>query len=106
RADGVRAEILAAQTRDKNRRRLGGILILKYELMYEVSDPPAYEPDPADSIAARAERLGVPPAELAYDILAAGDGAAMLYLTFANYARRNLDAVRGMLAHPYSIPGL
>jgi N-acyl-D-aspartate/D-glutamate deacylase len=106
RADAVRADILAAQTRDKNRQRLGGILIHKYELMYEVSDPPVYEPDPADSIAARAERLGVPPAELAYDILAAGDGAAMLYLTFANYARGNLDAVREMLAHPYSIPGL
>ena len=106
RADEVRAEILAAQTRDKNRQRLGGILIHKYELMYEVSDPPEYEPDPADSIAARAQRLGVPPAELAYDLLAAGDGAAMLYLTFANYARGNLDAVREMLAHPYSIPGL
>ena len=48
----------------------------------------------------------MPPAELAYDILAAGDGAAMLYLTFANYARGNLDAVREMLEHPYSIPGL
>jgi N-acyl-D-aspartate/D-glutamate deacylase len=106
RADEVRAEILAAQTRDKNRQRLGGILIHKYELMYGVSDPPVYEPDPADSIAARAQRQGVPPAELAYDILAAGDGAAMLYLTFANYARGNLDAVREMLAHPYSIPGL
>jgi len=106
RTDGVRAEILAAQTPDKNRQRLGGILIHKYELMYEVCDPPAYEPDPAESIAARARRLGVPPAELAYDILAAGDGAAMLYLTFANYAGGNLDAVREMLAHPYTIPGL
>ncbi len=106
RSAGLRTEILAAQIRTKNRERLGGILIHKYELMYEVTDPPQYEPDSSQTIAARAERLGVPPEELAYDIVAAGDGDAMLYLTFANYARGNLDAVREMLEHPYTIPGL
>jgi N-acyl-D-aspartate/D-glutamate deacylase len=102
----MRAEILAAQTRTKNRQRLGGVLIHKYELMYEMCDPPVYEPDPADSIAARASRLGLAPEELAYDIMAVGEGDAMLYLTFANYARGNLDAVREMLEHPHTIPGL
>jgi N-acyl-D-aspartate/D-glutamate deacylase len=106
RSPGLRGEILAAQSRTKNRQRLGGILIHKYELMYEVTDPPQYEPDPAQTIAARAGRLGIPPEELAYDIIAAGDGDAMLYLTFANYARGNLDAVKEMLEHPYTIPGL
>ncbi len=106
RSQGLRAEILAAQSRTKNRQRLGGILIHRYELMYEVTDPPRYEPDPSDTIAARADRLGVTPEELAYDIMAAGDGDAMLYLTFANYARGNLDAVKEMLEHPYTIPGL
>ncbi len=38
--------------------------------------------------------------------MSAGDGDAMLYLTFANYACGNLDAVREMLEHPYTIPGL
>ncbi len=38
--------------------------------------------------------------------MAAGNGDAMLYLTFANYARGNLDDVREMLTHPYTIPGL
>jgi N-acyl-D-aspartate/D-glutamate deacylase len=106
RSQGLRAEILAAQSRTKNRQRLGGILIHKYELMYEVTDPPQYEPDPAESIAARAARLGLAPAELAYDLLAAADGHAMLYLTFANYAGGNLDAVKEMLEHPHTIPGL
>lgn len=106
RSDGMRTEILAAQSRTKNRRRLGGILIHKYELMYEMADPPQYEPDPADTIATRAGRLGVTPEELAYDLLAAGDGDAILYLTFANYARGNLDAVKEMLEHPHTIPGL
>ena len=106
RSDGLRAEILAVQNRTKNRQRLGGILIHKYELMYEVTDPPQYEPDPSHTIAARAGRLGVTPEELAFDIIAAGDGDAMLYLAFANYASGNLDAVREMLEHPYTIPGL
>ena len=106
RSQGLRGEILAAQSRTKNRQRLGGILIHKYELMYEVTDPPRYEPDPSQTIAARAERLGVMPEELAYDIMAAGHGDAMLYLTFANYARGNLDDVKEMLEHPYTIPGL
>jgi len=30
----------------------------------------------------------------------------MLYLTFANYARGNLDDVKEMLEHPHTIPGL
>ncbi len=106
RSDGLRAEVLAAQSRAKNRRRLGGILIHKYELMYEVTDPPQYEPDLTETIAARAGRLGVTPEELAYDIMAAGNGDAMLYLTFANYARGNLDVVKEMLEHPHTIPGL
>jgi N-acyl-D-aspartate/D-glutamate deacylase len=106
RSEGLRAEILAAQSRTKNRQRLGGILIHKYELMYEVTDPPQYEPDPSHTIEARAGRLGVTAEELAYDVMAAGDGEAMLYLTFANYADGNLNAVREMLQHPYTIPGL
>ena len=106
RSDGLRAEMLAAQSRTKNRRRLGGVLIHKYELMYEMTDPPQYEPDPADTIAARADGLGVTPEELAYDLMAAGDGDAMLYLTFANFAKGNLDSVKEMLEHPHTIPGL
>jgi len=106
RSEGVRAEVLGVQTEAKNRKRLGGSLIHKYALMYELSDPPIYEPDPSATIAARAEQLGVPPEELAYDIMAAGEGDAMLYLTFANFADGNLDAVREMLDHPYTIPGL
>jgi N-acyl-D-aspartate/D-glutamate deacylase len=38
-----RAAVLGAQTRDKDRSRLGGNLIHKYELMYELTDPPNIE---------------------------------------------------------------
>ncbi|MHA6793437.1 N-acyl-D-amino-acid deacylase family protein [Pseudonocardia bannensis] len=102
----VKREILAAQTREKDRNRLGGNLIHKFELMYELTDPPNYEPPASDSIAARAARAGISPVEFAYDLMIADSGRGMLYLTSANYADGNLDAVQEMLAHPHTVPGL
>ncbi len=102
----VKAAVLAAQTGERNRNLIGGALIHKYDLMYELGDPPCYEPDPAGSIAARAAREGRDAADLAYDILAGDDGQAMLYVTALNYASGNLDAVHEMLAHPCALPGL
>ncbi len=102
----VKAAVLAAQTGDRNRNLIGGRLIHKYELMYELTDPPCYEPGPADSIAARAAREGRPAADLAYDIVTGDDGRAMLYVTALNYVSGNLDAVHEMLAHPCAVPGL
>ncbi len=99
----VREDVLAAQTREKDRSRLGGHMIHKYHLMYELGDPPDYEPSPESTLVRRAARAGVEPAEIAYDVLA---GRGMLYVTFANYAHGNLDDVHEMLAHPHTLPGL
>jgi N-acyl-D-aspartate/D-glutamate deacylase len=99
----MRAEILAAQTAEKDRSRLGGNLIHKFALMYELTDPPDYEPPASASIAARAAAAGVAPVELAYDLVA---GGAMLYLTSANYVDGDLGAVHEMLTHPRTVPGL
>jgi N-acyl-D-aspartate/D-glutamate deacylase len=99
----LRSEIVAAQTGEKDRSRLGGTLIHRYELMYELADTPDYEPSASDSIAARAERAGVSPVEIAYDVVA---GGGMLYLTSLNYADGNLDAAHEMLSHPHTVPGL
>jgi N-acyl-D-aspartate/D-glutamate deacylase len=102
----VRAATLASQTGERNRNLIGGRLIYKYELMYELTDPPAYEPDPRDSIAARAAREGREPADLAYDIMTGDEGRGMLYVVSANYVSGNLDAVHEMLGNPWTIPGL
>lgn len=74
--------------------------------MFELGDPPNYEPDPADSMAARAKAQGVHPDELVYDALIADDGKAFLYFPMHNYAEGNLEAVREMLAHPDTISSL
>lgn len=79
REEGLRAEILAAQTREKNRGRVGGNLIHRYDLMYDLGEIPDYEPPASARIS---ERAGIRPVELAYDIVATG---GMLYLVSANY---------------------
>jgi N-acyl-D-aspartate/D-glutamate deacylase len=103
---GFRERLLAAQTADKARDKLGGRLIGLYARMFQLGDPPNYEPDPADSLEHRAAALGVEPEALALDILLEDDGRAFLYVPFLNYADGNLDAVGEMLAHPNAVPGL
>ena len=74
--------------------------------IYELADPPDYEPDPATSVAARALREARDPLDLAYDLLLGDGGRAMLYLPFLNYGEGNLDAAREMLVHPNTVVGL
>lgn len=96
------------QLADRDRAKLGGSVIHKFELLFEMEDEPDYEPSLDDSIAARAARAGVTPEDLALDVLLgpAGDGSGMLYLPFLNYVDGNLDALHEMLTHPHTVPGL
>jgi N-acyl-D-aspartate/D-glutamate deacylase len=79
---------------------------LRLDRVFELTDPPDYEPQAVDSVAARAERLGVAPEALMYDLLLANDGAALLYSPILNYFDGNLDAAGELLAHSHSVPGL
>ena len=73
---------------------------------FELGTPPDYEPDPARSLAAQAERMGGSPWELALDLLAAGDGESLLLYPFENYTSGNLDVIREMLVDEHTICGL
>ena len=75
-------------------------------VVYELGDPPDYEPKPDASLASRAVRDGVDPMAMAYDLMLGDDGKAFLYLPVLNYGDGNLDAAGEMLAHPFTVPGL
>jgi len=76
------------------------------EHMFELGDPPDYEPEPESSILARARQTGVDADDLFIDLLLADEGRALLYVPFLNYFDGNLDAAAEMIAHPHTVPGL
>jgi N-acyl-D-aspartate/D-glutamate deacylase len=101
-----RARVLAADEAPRDDSKIGGLLIHAFKRMYELDDPPNYEPDPSTSIGARAEREGRAPLDLAYDVLIRDGGRSYFYLPSLNYADGNLDAAGEMLAHPNTVVGL
>jgi N-acyl-D-aspartate/D-glutamate deacylase len=85
---------------------LGTALLHRWGDMYQLGDPPNYEPLPETSLAAQAMRRGVPYEVVAAQWLCADGGTGMIYVPFLNYADGDLDAVHAMLSHPDTVPGL
>jgi N-acyl-D-aspartate/D-glutamate deacylase len=101
---------LLAEAGARSRAKLGGNLIARFDLLFEMQDEPDYEPTLDDSIAAHAARAGVSPEVYALDAMVnnggRNDGKGLLYLPFLNYVDGNLDGVHEMLSHPHTVPGL
>jgi N-acyl-D-aspartate/D-glutamate deacylase len=99
-----RAKLLAEQPVDPKQplagmgRNLGNIFAL--------GDPPNYEPDRNDSVAAEAARRGLDPLAFVYDLLLEKEGRNLLFLPVAGFAEGNLDAVHAMLSDANVLPGL
>ena len=98
-SEPARREQLVNEVRNKR-------LPFPLERIFELGDPPQYEPMPDDSIAARAQRAGVDTHDFYVDLLLADGGRALLYLPFLNYFDGNLDAAAEMIAHRHTVPGL
>lgn len=76
------------------------------ERVWELDDPPEYEPSPKTSIASRARKLGKVPDDLMYDLLIAEGGTKLFYSPFANYAEDCLDCCREMILDEHCVMGL
>ncbi len=81
-------------------------IMCRFDCMFRLSDPVDYELDSSNSIAAEAQRTGVEPAELAYDLLVGGDGTQLLYLPLFNFANGNFDDLYEMITSPNTVFGL
>jgi N-acyl-D-amino-acid deacylase len=77
-----------------------------FDLMYPISEPPNYEPDPATNVVLTAQREGKTPQEIAYDALLQDDGHAMLLVAISNYAEMSLDHLFAFFDNPHAVMGL
>jgi N-acyl-D-aspartate/D-glutamate deacylase len=81
-------------------------LTTAWDRMYLMADIPDYEPAADTTVAALAAARGVSPETVALDHMLTRGGRGLLYVTFLNYAERDLDAVHEMIVHPDTLPGL
>jgi N-acyl-D-amino-acid deacylase len=100
----MRARLLAEKPEHGNRVWLH--FVNSTAQLYALGDPANYEPLPDQKLGARAQRLGVTPEELAYDLLLENDGHNTLLLPAANYVGDSLESVRLMMEHPSTLVGL
>jgi len=96
----VKARALAAAA------ERGPGLLSAFDRMFELGDPPDYEPDAATSLAARAERERRDALELTYELMLQDGGRSFIYMPIINWFDGSLDAVGEMLAHEHTVPGL
>jgi N-acyl-D-aspartate/D-glutamate deacylase len=100
----VRAQILAETAEDVG--PLPAHYLGRFDMLFELGDPPQYEQPPDRSIAARAAACNMSNEELVYELMTRGDGRTIFQLAFVNYANGNLDMVREMLTDPNTLLGL
>tara|TARA_R110002072_G_scaffold116942_9_gene247665 strand:+ start:10261 stop:12012 length:1752 start_codon:yes stop_codon:yes gene_type:complete len=62
-----------------------------WAMQYQMDPDFDYEPQPDESISARAEGAGKPGEKYAYDLLCSDEGKGFIYLPILNYADGNLD---------------
>jgi len=81
-------------------------LTRQFDLMFELSDPPSYEPAAGSSVAERARTQGRLPEDLAYDLLLARDGRAMMLVAASNFVDGSLESVLPFFDDPNAVIGL
>ncbi len=101
----LRARILA-ESHDPDPAIVLGRQVRQFDRMFLLGDPPDYEQPLEQSIAARAQSLGVTPEALVYDLMLERGGRNNLYVTLCNYASGSLDVSREMMLHPGAVLGL
>jgi N-acyl-D-amino-acid deacylase len=100
----MRATLLAEAEQTAHLNRVRGVR--DWTRIFELSDPPNYEPPLEESIAAKAAAQGVAPEGLVYDLLLQDGGRRLLLQTAQNYAGYSLEPSLEMIRDPHTILGL
>lgn len=100
----LRARLLTEEPHDPNPFFLW--VVSQSHLLFPLGDPPNYNPNPEDSIKARAGRLGIGEKELMYDELLRQNGRAILYCPMGNTAGGRFDAATDLFGLPGTVIGL
>ena len=100
----VRAAILSEDPREGNTFPL--FHRLSFDFMFRFGNPPNYQPDLKDSVAAIAARGNRTAPEVAYDMLIENDGAEFIYMPLGNYAYGDLSMPQAVLDNRNVIMGL
>jgi N-acyl-D-aspartate/D-glutamate deacylase len=79
---------------------------MSFEYMFRFGNPPNYQPNKADSVAAIAARGNRSPEEIAYDMLVEDEGANFIYHPLGNYAYGDLSMSESLLDNRNCIMGL
>ncbi|MDA2956816.1 MAG: amidohydrolase family protein [Actinomycetota bacterium] len=75
-------------------------------MLYPLSDPVDYEPDPSEMLGARAARLGESVLSTLYDFLLEQEGSSMCALMGGPDVHESQEVLRSMLTHSETVTGL
>lgn len=104
RQPSVKAAILADQPKPETLRLQR--LTLAHDRHFPLHDQFTYEPAPNESVAALAKAEGRDPREFMYDYMLRQEGKQLFYFPLHNYEHGDLESVRTMMTHPFSLLGL
>ncbi len=90
-----RAALLAETPRDLGPQ--GNFVTRSFHKLFLLGDPPEYEPEACNSVAAIAAACGRRPEEVVYDMMMGNDGAALVYFPIFNYSNGNMDHLRTLM---------
>ena len=85
---------------------IGGFLQMALDQLYVIGPECDYEPTRDRSVVALAEKAGVEPLAMCYDLLNTDGGHAFLMMPLLNYVGANEDVIHEMLTDPTTISGL
>ena len=79
---------------------------LRWDMMFQLGNPPDYEPKAENSFAAIAAREGRTPQDVTYDMLLESDGTDFIYTTISSYAYGDLRMPEQLFQNKNCIMGL